>query len=325
MTRSSDLATAVEHALRAPSVHNTQPWRWRFRAGGVDLYADRGRHLAATDPEGRDLLLSCGAALHHLRVALAAGGLAVAVERTPDPEDADHLATVTITAGPPDPADAALFREIPRRRTDRRRMSHRPVPADLLDELSAQARHAGADLVPITGSRLHRRLAVALADAAQRQRWTPGYAAELQQWTRRTAGSRDGVGVASIAPPLDAGLPLRAFSPYGRLAQPRPAPGHGDVDDAAALAVVVTSGDGPADRIRAGEALSAVLLAASGLRLATTPLSQATEVAEAREAVGGVLGAGEPQILVRMGWPATTAGELPATPRRDLRSVLIPS
>jgi hypothetical protein len=87
----------------------------------------------------------------------------------------------------------------------------------------------------------------------------------------------------------------------------------------------VTSGDGPADRIRAGEALSAVLLAASGLRLATTPLSQATEVAEAREAVGGVLGAGEPQILVRVGWPATTAGELPATPRRDLRSVLIPS
>jgi hypothetical protein len=217
MTRSSDLAMAVEHALRAPSVHNTQPWRWRFRAGGVDLYADRGRHLAATDPDGRDLLLSCGAALHHLRVALAAGGLAVAVERTPDPEDADHLATVTITAGPPDPADAALFREIPRRRTDRRRMSHRPVPAELLDELSAQARHAGADLVPITGSRLHRRLAVALADAAQRQRWTPGYAAELQQWTRRTAGSRDGVGVASIAPPLDAGLPLRAFSPYGRL------------------------------------------------------------------------------------------------------------
>jgi hypothetical protein len=67
-----------------------------------------------------------------------------------------------------------------------------------------------------------------------------------------------------------------------------------------------------------------VLLAATGLRLATTPLSQATEVAEAREAVGGVVGR-EPQILVRVGWPATTAGELPATPRRDLRSVLIPS
>jgi hypothetical protein len=129
MTRSSDLAMAVEHALRAPSVHNTQPWRWRFRAGGVDLYADRGRHLAATDPDGRDLLLSCGAALHHLRVALAAGGLAVAVERTPDPEDADHLATVTITAGPPDPADAALFREIPRRRTDRRRATGRYPPS----------------------------------------------------------------------------------------------------------------------------------------------------------------------------------------------------
>jgi hypothetical protein len=77
MTRIPQLDEAVEHALRAPSVHNTQPWRWRIDTadGVVELYADRGRRLSATDPDGRDLLISCGAALDHLVVALAHAGL----------------------------------------------------------------------------------------------------------------------------------------------------------------------------------------------------------------------------------------------------------
>ena len=89
--------------------------------------------------------------------------------------------------------------------------------------------------------------------------------------------------------------------------------------------MIVTNGDGTTERLRAGEALSAVLLHASRLRLATTPLSQATEVAEARSTVRRTLETfRQPQILVRVGWPAVAAEDLPATPRRDLRSVLLP-
>ena len=53
MTRIPPLDEAVGHALRAPSVHNTQPWRWRIDTadGVVELYADRGRQLSATDPD----------------------------------------------------------------------------------------------------------------------------------------------------------------------------------------------------------------------------------------------------------------------------------
>jgi hypothetical protein len=100
MSQPADLAEAVERALRAPSVHNTQPWLWRIGSGVVELHADRTRQLAATDPDRRDFLMSCGAALHHLLVLLAARDIAVRVHRLPDPENLGHLATVVVQPGP---------------------------------------------------------------------------------------------------------------------------------------------------------------------------------------------------------------------------------
>jgi nitroreductase len=87
-----EVREAVALAVRAPSIHNTQPWRWEFGPDGVDLYADRRRQLAAIDPDGRGLLVSCGAALYLARLGLARQGWRVVVTRFPDPEQPDLLA-----------------------------------------------------------------------------------------------------------------------------------------------------------------------------------------------------------------------------------------
>ena len=323
------LVDAVEVALRAPSVHNTQPWRWRIGDDHVELHADPGRHLVATDPDRRDLVLSCGAALHHLLVALAAQGRAAHVERLPDPENAHHLATVTLRPGAGLPADPSLFRAIAARRTDRRRMSHRPVPPAHLRTLAAHVHRAGAVLLPATDPVMRQRLTAALVEAAHRQEPSAGYTVELEVWTRRYAAARDGVPLDSIAPtPVGAvgASPLRRF-PHGRLAQPRQYAGEGPPDDAAALLVVATTGDDVAAWLRAGEAAGAALLAATGLGLATTPLSQGVEVDATRRAIRrAVLHVPEhPQLVLRVGWPAAGAAELPVTPRRGLRAVLLPA
>jgi hypothetical protein len=320
---------AVEHALRAPSVHNTQPWRWRVADAAIQLFADRDRHLVATDPDARDLVLSCGAALHHLLVALAARGLEVQVERLPNPEDQTHLATVTVCPGAGLPADAASSPAIDLRRTDRRRMSHRPVPPELLAELTKHARRAGAFLLPARDAAVRGRLTAAIADAGRRQQQAPGYITELEVWTRRFVGAHDGIAAGSLTTSpvgVPAVSPLRAF-PEGRLRQPGPPVGHGRADDAAELLVVATPGDDLLDRLRAGEATSATLLAATQLGLATTPLSQGIEVNTTRDAISHeVLHVPEyPQLVIRVGWPATGATALPPTPRRPLQAVLLPA
>ncbi|QJY48992.1 Acg family FMN-binding oxidoreductase [Pseudonocardia broussonetiae] len=319
------LTAAVEQALRAPSVHNTQPWRWRIGADAVELHADPDRHLPVTDPDRRDLLLSCGAVLHHLTVALAAAGAAAVVDRLPDPEDSTHLATVSVGPGPA--TGAELYPAIAQRRTERRRMSHRPIPQELLAGLAARAAATGAVLLPVTGPEARARLVETFRRAGQLQRCAPGYPAELRLWTHRLPGARDGVPAAALTragPRAAAAAPLRAF-PDGQLRQGAQQKGHDGPDDGAEYLVVATTGDTVLDRLRAGEATSAVLLAATLAGLATTPLSQATEVPAVRQALGSsVLRVPEqPQLVLRIGWPATHADPLPSTPRRPLPTVLL--
>jgi nitroreductase len=83
MTDSPPFDDILERAVRAPSVHNTQPWRWRVNGTQVDLLADYNRQLVYADPARRDLMISCGAALHHFQVAAAGLGWATRVRPPP--------------------------------------------------------------------------------------------------------------------------------------------------------------------------------------------------------------------------------------------------
>jgi hypothetical protein len=142
--------TALTLANRAPSVHNSQPWRWRFGRGSLHLYADLRRWLPATDPDGRDVLLSCGAVLHHVTVALAATEIRATVHRLPNPDEPDHLAAVELTPGTCTATELALAGAISRRRTDRRRFDNWPVPVEHLRLCTAAAAGHGAVLRAIT-------------------------------------------------------------------------------------------------------------------------------------------------------------------------------
>src|SRR5262245_14338595 len=141
------LRDAARTALAAPSIFNTQPWRWVAGSSWLRLYADRQRQLLVADPQARLLTVSCGVALHHARVALAMAGYAVDVRYLPDPDEPDLLAELRLT-GPHQPTaeERDAFTAIPRRRTDRRAFTGRPVAAEVCRELVAAARTQGAEL-----------------------------------------------------------------------------------------------------------------------------------------------------------------------------------
>lgn len=304
--------TALALASRAPSVHNTQPWRWRIDPAGLHLYADPARQLPHTDPDGRDLILSCGIALQHCVTAFAAVGWRSRVCRLPDPDDPDHLATLEFSPQTADYVDVALAAAIPRRRTDRRHYSCWPVPVGDIALMAARAARAGVTLYQVQDvGGLHDIVAQSIRDHL-----TQDYLAELTTWSGRYF-SVSGVPARNTPfPDPAAKIPTRLFA---GAALPM-APGSSAGDDNAVVLALGTRHDDRLARLRAGEATGVVLLTATSAGLASCPVTEPLETPQTRAAVrADIFGDGHhPQMLLRVGWAPINADPLPATPRRDL-------
>ncbi|KUI37162.1 NAD(P)H nitroreductase [Mycobacterium sp. IS-1496] len=305
------LHAALASAVRAPSVHNSQPWRWQVGSDRLDLFAEPDLHLHHIDPDRRDFLLSCGATLHHAVVAFAARGWQARVHRLPDSSNPDHLATLLLSPHRPTHLDLALAAAIPRRRTDRRRYSDREVsPADIA-VMGARAARGGVSLRRVESLT---ELRVAVDRAVREHLHDDAYLRELTTWSGRY-GSVAGVPAANV-PPADgaAVLPARVFAGTAMAA---PSAGC-DGEDKAAVLALGTRDDDALARLRAGEATSVVLLTATSIGLASCPVTEPLEVAETRATLREEIfeSQAHPQMLLRIGWAPRDAAELPATPRR---------
>ena len=307
------LGKAATAAAQAPSIYNTQPWKWRIGDGAMELRADPDRRLVAADLEGRMLVVSCGVALHHAVIALTAFGYASTTSYLPSAADPDLLARV-LPAGqrPPTARDSRRYQALSRRRTDRRPFGDEPVPAESIEVLRAEAEALGEHLHTVRPDQLAA-FQVAAADAASIEITDPAYRAELSAWTHRPAAAGDGVPAETTVPASPRRVPLRAFELDGSDALP---PG-GAHDRGTSYLVLWGDNDGRRAWLHAGEALSAVLLAATELGLAASPMSDIVEVSSSRVALRRLLHwLGHPHMVVRIGLPTTTQ-PVPATPRRS--------
>lgn len=308
----------VEVATRAPSVHNTQPWRWRGGARTLELLADRTRQLTETDPLGRNLTMSCGAALHHAQAVAGALGWSTQVVRHPDPAQPDLLAVLELTAGAPSATARETMAAIEARRTDRRRFNAWPVPEERQAHLARIAHQWGARAVALTDES-ERYIAERLVQrAADRQRANPAALAEQDEWQHRL--TQDGVPPAALPGPTDrAGAHPHRFE--GAVPEDHTGP---EVEATDGLIVFFDTSDDPPAWLRAGEGLSAMWLAAEEAGLSLVPLSQVIEVPETRQAFQvEVLGSlAHPLLLVRVGWRSSAGTSLARTPRRPVSEVL---
>ncbi|WP_068269410.1 Acg family FMN-binding oxidoreductase [Aldersonia kunmingensis] len=327
MTRASlahanAIREGIALAVHAPSIHNTQPWLWRMRFSGVDLHADSSYALPIADPDGRELLLSCGAAMHHFCFAIAARGWQAEVQRFPKLFDPYFLARIDVTERrAPSSEEAAAVDVILRRRTDRRSFDARPVPPEHLSELTRRCARHGV-IAQLSDADDRALMTSAFHDAAARHSRDPAYQLELASWSG-LHNMDDGVPAANIADASRGShVPTRAFA-ESDLKQPDPAD---HVTDASAWIVLGTLADDVASRARAGEAMSDFLLTATKMGLASCPMSEALEFPDLRGMIRNEIATENafPQMIVRVGWPIAGAQELPPTPRRPIEDVLLP-
>lgn len=313
------LRRAADRARLAPSIHNTQPWRFGISPTALELYADEERRLQVIDPRGRQLLLSCGCALLNARASLAAGGYDARIERFPDASRLDLLARITPSAEPTDQLPlAALDAAIPQRHTNRRQFADEPVPARLLETLvdAAITEHAVLLVVKSPG---HRAVVAELVrDANRIEEADPAYRSELAAWTTDDLRRRDGV--PALAVPYGRSrpsneLPIRDFDPRGM----GWLPADPESNRNQCLLLLASAGDDRASWLRAGEGLERVLLTATRAAFAVSPFSQIVEVAEINRRLRQELALDVyPQLLLRLG----RAPAASAVPRRPLEEML---
>lgn len=313
------LETAAQRSLRAPSVLNSQPWRWRVTPSALELRGDSSRALVVTDPDGRLAMMSCGAALHHARVVLSGAGHVARVDRTPLSGDSDVLARIEVTgAAGPDPVAQRMAEAIAVRRTDRRAFGPRPVDDATLSAIRAAVEGEDCYLHLVRHDQMPM-FAISTAKAAEAERDDPAYRAELARWTHRPMSARDGVPAATAVRPGPRRVPVRDHVPgetAGLVAGD-------DSDSGASYVILFGASDEPAAWLRAGEALSALLLTATAAGLSTAPLSDAIEVAWPRRLLRNLLaGVGVPYVAVRLGYVDPNAGALPPAPRRAADDVI---
>ncbi|GAB3488655.1 Acg family FMN-binding oxidoreductase [Amycolatopsis cihanbeyliensis] len=306
---------ALEAAVRVPSPHNTQPWRFETGRDGVEVFLDRQRVLDVVDPDGREARLACGAAIFNLRLTLAVTGWASEVSLLPDRCLPDHLATVRLTwRHQPGARERELARAIGHRRSNRRPFTERPVPRSARESLIEAARVEGAELALLEHPGDLDAVAALVRRAERVQSEDPDFQAELRAWTVNGGPRDDGV-------PLLAGGPRPA---PGSLLTPRQYDAHAPERpyEGEVLVGVLGSGtDTPLAHLRSGLALQRVLLTGTTLGLSASFLAQPVELPDTRAALRGLLGGRtHPQTVLRFGYGFSA----PATRRRPVDAVTRP-
>ncbi|MCX2931315.1 NAD(P)H nitroreductase [Mycobacterium sp. CVI_P3] len=313
------IANAVQLACRAPSVHNSQPWHWVAEGSDLKLFLAPHRVPHATDISGRESIISCGAVLDHLRVALAAAGWRANIARFPNPNDPDHLATIDFSPSEfVTDAERARADAILTRRTDRLPFAPPPDWAAFEPVLRSTINtdQAVLHVLPAT---IRPQLAEASRLTESLRRYDSSYHAELHWWTAPYEMS-DGVPYSNLVSAAERDrLDIARTFPADEHPDRRPEVDH----DQSTIVVLSTYNDTRRDALGCGEVLSDVLLEATVAGLATCTLTHMTELEASRSIIRALTGDRDnPQLLIRIGLAPAIAQLPPATPRRPPADVL---
>ena len=313
------LAPLLPIAGRAPSAHNTQPWQLHaIDADRVALTWTPDRWLAVTDPDMRDLHLSCGAFVESLLIVAHHEGI--------DLEFATDIRGESLGTFGRGTSYATRFTcdDLAARRTHRLRYLAEPVDAETRSALDAEAKTGAARLQRLPDEGLADLLRVADAH----QLGNPDAAHELRAWTRLTASELTAVDgltapclglsraqalalAAVLSPHLDGvRRPLGLSALTARFGTPI------DFANTDVLALVGPAAAFADDPLAYGRLLMRLWLLLHRSGYATHPLSQLIDVEPTAAALAATLDVGADERLLSVFRVGRAAEASPESPRR---------
>lgn len=306
---------ALASAVRAPSPHNTQPWRFAVGGDVIEVWLDRERVLTVADPHAREARLACGAAAFNLQICLRANGLAAVVRILPDPAEPDLVAVLRLDGNQKATAvERKLAEAVFRRHTNRRPLLDKEVPPSVRSALKSAALQEGGQIDYLDASGRYTPVASLVRQAEALQAEDLAFRAETAYWTQRAADSPDGV------PKIAAGPPAHGHGIVSlRGSHENPDLPSREYEQEPLLGAVLTRDRGPHAEVRAGMVMQRILLTATAEGLATSFLSQPFETPRTRESLDRIFaGLGQPHTLLRIGYGYPTR----LTARRTVDEVL---
>ncbi len=323
-TTAEKLNFLLNYAVLTPFGNNTQPWLFKVENEAIYLYADRSRALPVADPDGRELIISCGTALFNLRLVLHHFGYKGEIATFGDPNNPDLLAHIQLGDTITESADEhMLFDVIPKPHPNRRKFQDWNIPQSLLSWLKVDAEEEGAWLYIVKSDTARQAVAELVVQGDRLQMSNSKFRRELAEWIHLgNSNSHDSIPsyTYSVDKHFDFATPIFALvmrtldlgdSFANRSRQL--------VTQSPVIAVLGTKSDTPIDWLNTGQALERLLLRGQAVGLAASFLNQPIQLPQLRDRLNTVIHEqGYPQILLRMGFGA----EVKPAPRRKVDEVV---